>query len=86
MKRRSFRPEDQTKVADPSWVEPDRTRAQRLTFAEDFLLEHSLSGVDIVKVEISGSTRFSPKERDQRKANLLISLLIRSVAPVFRRP
>lgn len=63
MNGRSFRPEDQTKVAELYRVEPERTRAQKLTFAEDFLLEHSLPGVDIVKVEISGSTRISPKER-----------------------
>jgi hypothetical protein len=48
-----------------SQVEPDRTRAQRLTFAEDFLLEHSFSGVDIVNIEISGSTGISPKERSE---------------------
>jgi len=65
MNRRSFRPVDQTKRANPSQVAPDRTRAQRLTFAEDFLLEHSLSGVDIVKVEISGSARVSLIDRSE---------------------
>ena len=65
MNRHSFRPVDQTKRANPSQVEPDRTRAERPTFAEDFLLEHSLSGVDIAKIEISGSTGLSPKKRSE---------------------
>jgi hypothetical protein len=41
--------------ADPSEIEPVGTRASRLTFAEDFTLEHSLPGLRIASIGISGS-------------------------------
>ena len=65
MNPRSFRPVGQTKTVNPSQVEPDRTRAQRLSFPEDFLLEHSLPGLDIVAIEISGGRGMSPKKRSE---------------------
>jgi hypothetical protein len=34
---------------------PERTRASRLTFAEDFMLEHSLPSMRITSMEMSGS-------------------------------
>jgi len=36
-------------------IEPDGTRAGKLTFAEDFTREHSLSGLRVASIGISGS-------------------------------
>jgi len=58
----SYRPAEQVDRASSSVVEMDRTRANRLTFAEDFLLEHSHSGRHITVVEISASAGIAPKE------------------------
>ena len=40
--------------ANSSDVKPDQRRAVRLTFFEDFTLEHSLHGVQITSTEIAG--------------------------------
>jgi hypothetical protein len=50
----SLRPVGQADRANPSEIKPDGTRASRLTFVEDFTLEHSLPGVDITSIKISG--------------------------------
>jgi hypothetical protein len=53
--RRSFMPVEQSDRANPSEIKPDGPRASRLTFVEDFTLEHSLLGLHITSIEISGS-------------------------------
>jgi len=53
--RHSFRPPGQADRAKPSEIKPDGPRASRLTFVEDFTREHSLPGVHITSIEISGS-------------------------------
>jgi hypothetical protein len=53
--RHSFRPVGQADRANPSEIKPDGPRASRLTFVEDFTLEHSLPGLYITSIEISGS-------------------------------
>jgi hypothetical protein len=51
----SSRPVGQADRANPFEIEPDGTRASRLTFAEDFTLEHSLPGLRIASIGISDS-------------------------------
>jgi hypothetical protein len=51
----SFRQVRQADRANPSEIKPDGPRASRLAFAEDFTLEHSLPGLHIVSIGISGS-------------------------------
>jgi hypothetical protein len=58
----SYRPVDQVDRAGSSGVEVDRTRANRLTFAEDFMLEHCHSGRHVTVIEISASSEAAPKE------------------------
>ena len=58
----SFRPVGQSDRASFSVTEPDGTGASRLTFAEDFMLEHSNSGRRIALVGSAGSYGAAPKE------------------------
>ena len=51
----SFRPMRLVERVNPIKINPDGLRASRLTFVEDFTLEHSLSGLQITSIEISGS-------------------------------
>ena len=54
----SFQPGEQNEgddVAHSSETKPDGPRTSRLTFVEDFLLEHSAPGGRIASIEISGS-------------------------------
>jgi hypothetical protein len=52
--RQSSRPVGLVGRANSSDVWPDRSRAVRLTFFEDFTLEHSLLGGHITSIEIAG--------------------------------
>jgi len=52
--RNWFRPVGQTDRAVPSEIKPDKLRASRLAFVEDFSREHSLHGKYITSIEISG--------------------------------
>jgi hypothetical protein len=52
--RHSFKPVGQADRASLSAIKPDGPRASRLTFVEDFTREHSLPGVHITSIEISG--------------------------------
>jgi len=52
--RHSLRPAGKADKANPSEIKPDGRRASRLTFIEDFTREHSLPGVHITSIEISG--------------------------------
>jgi hypothetical protein len=51
----TFRPVGQAGRANSSEIKPDGPRAGRLTFVEDFTLEHSLPGLHIASIEISDS-------------------------------
>jgi hypothetical protein len=51
----SFRQVRDADSANPSEIKPDGPWASRLTFAEDFTLEHSHPGLHITSIEISGS-------------------------------
>ena len=54
----SFQPQEQKDgdhAANSSETEPDGSWARRLSFVEDFLLEHSTHGACITSVEISGN-------------------------------
>lgn len=53
-----FQPREQNDgghAANSSETNPNGSRASRLTFVEDFLLEHSAPGACITSIEISGS-------------------------------
>ena len=50
----SFRPVKQADRANPSEMKPDGPSASRLTFVEDFILEHSLPGLHITSIEFAG--------------------------------
>jgi len=63
--QRSFRQVGHTIKADFSEIKPEETIAKRLAFAQDFLLEHSVSGLHKMKIEMSGSSVISPKERSE---------------------
>jgi len=54
----SFRPVSQADRTNSSLIEPDGTKAKRLTFAEDFMLEHSHSGqhIDLTGILASAGT------------------------------
>ncbi|MGA3370407.1 MAG: hypothetical protein ABSC48_01465 [Terracidiphilus sp.] len=53
--RHSFRPvEEAGRVHSPE-MKPQKLWAARMTFAEDFTLEHSSSGLHIGLIEIPGS-------------------------------
>ena len=51
----SLWPPGQAAKAKPAKIKPDRPCGTRLTFVEDFTLEHSLHGLHITSIEISGS-------------------------------
>lgn len=54
----SFQPREQkdgNQAANSPEIKPYGPLASRLTFVEDFLLEHSAAGACITSVEISGS-------------------------------
>lgn len=60
-----IRPVRHAVKAGPSTIETKVVSANGLTFAEDFLLEHSVSGLHIVKIGISGGSAALPKERPE---------------------
>jgi hypothetical protein len=61
----SFRPAGQADRTNSSGIEPDGARRKRLTFAEDFVLEHSHSGLHITLTGISASAGIAPREPQQ---------------------
>jgi hypothetical protein len=54
-RQRSFSPVEQPDRTNSSEIKPDGPWASRLTFVEDFTLEHSLPGLHTTSIEISGS-------------------------------
>jgi hypothetical protein len=53
--RDSFRPAGQASRTNTLEIKPDGRWAGKLTFVEDYTLEHSLPGRHITSIEISGS-------------------------------
>ncbi len=51
----SFMPVGQADRATFSAIKPDGPQASRLTFVEDYTREHSLPGLHVTSLEISGS-------------------------------
>ena len=51
--QRSFGPVRHANRANSAEIKPDGPWASRLTFVEDFTLEHSLPGMQITSIEIS---------------------------------
>jgi hypothetical protein len=58
----SFRPEGQADKNNSLGIEPDGAGAKRLTFAEDFMMEHSHSGRSIASIGIAVGYATAPKE------------------------
>ena len=52
--RNSFRPVGEAGRTNSSEIKPDRPRVGRLTFFEDFTLEHTLHGVHLTSIEMAG--------------------------------
>jgi len=60
--RSSFRNGGQANESTLFKTEPDAIRAKRLSFAEDFLLEHSSSNLRVAMIEILASASATPRE------------------------
>ena len=58
----SFRPVNQTDRANSSGIETDGARPNRLSFAEDFMLEHTNSGLHITVIGMAGSSVSAARE------------------------
>jgi hypothetical protein len=52
----SFRPASMADRASGSGIETDGARANRLSFAEDFMLEHTNSGLHITLIGMAGAS------------------------------
>jgi len=61
----SCRPVGQANRTSSHKIEPDAIRAKRLSFAEDFLLEHSNSNLRVAVIEILTSASATPREPQQ---------------------
>jgi len=62
---RSFRQSGQAERIAASGVEPSEISTKQSTFAEDFMLEHSHSGLHIDLTGILASARTAPREPQQ---------------------
>jgi len=62
--RRSFRATDQTERNSASNVDREENGAHRLTFAEDFMMEHSFTSLRFAVVGIKGSSRAVHKQAE----------------------
>lgn len=61
----SFRPMGRTERATSSGIEPDGTRANRMTFAEDFMLEHTHSGLRVAMIGMAGNSGTASREQQK---------------------
>lgn len=61
----SFRPAGKAERINFSGIEPEGARREKLTFVEDFMLEHSHSGLHIDLTGILASARTAPREPQQ---------------------
>lgn len=58
----SFRPVNQTDRSNASGIETDGTRPRRLSFAEDFMLEHTNSGLHITVIGMASASPNTARE------------------------
>lgn len=49
--------------ANSTEIEPNRAEASRMSFAEDFLLEHTNSGLRIALIGMAGKSGTAPREQ-----------------------
>jgi hypothetical protein len=61
----SFRPVGHTDRASSSGIEADGAGANRQSFAEDFLLEHTHPSLRITVIGMSGNSGSMPREQNQ---------------------
>lgn len=59
----SFRPVIQAERADSSAIEQDGLRPNRLSFTEDFMLEHTRSGLRVAMMGKSGNSGTGSREQ-----------------------
>jgi len=59
----SFRPVSKAERVSASNNESDGARARRLSFAEDFLMEHTHSGLHITVVGMAGASADTSREQ-----------------------
>jgi len=59
----SFRPVSHADSTNSSATEPDGAKAERLSFAEDFMLEHTHSSLRITFRGMAGNSANGPKEK-----------------------
>jgi len=59
----SFRPASQADSANSSGIELDEATGNRLSFAEDFLLEHTHTSLRIAFRGMAGNSGTSPREQ-----------------------
>jgi len=59
----SFRPVNQADAANAPGIEKDGARVDRLSFAEDFMLEHTHSSLRITFRGIASNTAAAPREQ-----------------------
>jgi hypothetical protein len=50
----AVRPVEQNDRTNPSKIKPDKPWKGRMTFVEDFIVEHSVPGTPVTSIEISG--------------------------------
>jgi len=61
----SFRPVSRTDRANCSGIDADGAGANRQSFAEDFLLEHTHPGLRITLIGMAADSGTSPREQNQ---------------------
>jgi hypothetical protein len=64
-KQHTFRPAVEAERANSSEIAPDEARADRLSFAEDFMLEHTHSGLLITMMGMKGGSGTARREQQK---------------------
>jgi hypothetical protein len=59
----SFRPASQADATSAPGIEKDGAKVDRLSFAEDFMLEHSHSSLRITFMGMAGNSAAAPREQ-----------------------
>lgn len=59
----SFRPTSHSDRAKSAGIESDGAREKRMSFAEDFLLEHTNSGLRIALIGMAAKSGNAPREQ-----------------------
>lgn len=64
-KQHTFRPAAEAERANSSGIASGEVRANRLSFAEDFMLEHTHSGLLITLMGLKGSSGTASREQQK---------------------